>query len=107
MRLFMKKAKTVSQYNMYNERTGTYTNLQQRFLTGDNLKAFAESHKAAVKRFEYIDKLDVKDLPQNTKDWKYVWNGVGDGMTKRLTSRKVLFEDSIVVVVPGQEKLHY
>ena len=95
MRLFMKKAKTVSQYNMHNERTGTYTNLQQRFLTGDNLKAFAESHKAAVKRFEYIDKLDVKDLPQNTKDWKYVWNGVGDGMTKRLTSRKVLFEDSI------------
>ena len=95
MRLFMKKAKTVSQYNMHNERTGTYTNLQQRFLTGDNLKAFAESHKDAVKRFEYIDKLDVKDLPQNTKDWKYVWNGVGDGMTKRLTSRKVLFEDSI------------
>ena len=95
MRLFMKKAKTVSQYNMYNERTGTYTNLQQRFLTGDNLKAFAESHKAAVKRFEYIDKLNFEDLPQNTKDWKRVWNGVGDGMRKRLTSRKVLFEDSI------------
>ena len=102
MRLFMKKAKTVSQYNMYNERTGTYTNLQQRFLRGDNLKAFAESHKAAVKRFEYIDKLDVKDLPQNTKDWKQVWNGVGDGMRKRLTSRKRLFEDSIEELKRGQ-----
>ena len=95
MRLFMKKAKTVSQYNMYNEKTGTYTNLQSRFLTGDNLKAFAESHKAVNKRFEYIDKLAVESLPTNTKDWKRIWNGFGSGMTKQLSSRKVLFDDSI------------
>ena len=91
MRLFMKKAKTVSQYNMDYERTPTYTNLQSRFLTGNNLKAFAESHKAVNKRFEYINTLPVEDLPTNTKDWKRIWNGVGDGMRKRLSSRKVLF----------------
>ena len=102
MRLFMNKAKTVSQYNMYNERTGTYTNLQQRFLKGDNLKAFAESHKAVNKRFEYIDKLNFEDLPQNTKDWKRIWNGVGDGMRKRLSSRKILFDDSIEELKKGQ-----
>jgi len=95
MRQFMKKAKTVSQYNMYNEKTGTYTDLQRRFLTGDNLKAFAESHKAVNKRFEYIDKLAVEGLPTNTKDWKRSWNGFGTGMTKQLSSRKVLFDDSI------------
>jgi len=102
MRLFMNKAKTVSQYNMYNERTGTYTNLQQRFLKGDNLKAFAESNKAVNKRFEYINTLPVEDLPTNTKDWKRIWNGVGDGMRKRLSSRKVLFEDSIEELKKGQ-----
>ena len=103
MRLFMKKAKTVSQYNMYNERTGTYTNLQRRFLTGDNLKAFAESNKAVNKRFEYIDKLAVESLPTNTKDWKRIWNGYGSNdFQKRLTSRKKLFEDSIETLEKGQ-----
>lgn len=102
MRLFMKKAKTVSQYNMDYERTPTYTNLQSRYLTGNNLKAFAESHKAVNKRFEYINTLPVEDLPANTKDWKRIWNGVGDGMRKRLTSRKVLFDDSIEELKKGQ-----
>ena len=103
MRLFMKKAKTVSQYNMYNERTGTYTNLHRRFLTGDNLKAFAESNKAVNKRFEYIDKLAVESLPTNTKDWKRIWNGYGSNdFQKRLTSRKNLFEDSIEPLEKGQ-----
>jgi len=102
MRLFMKKAKTVSQYNMDYERTPTYTNLQSRFLTGNNLKAFAESHKAVNKRFEYINTLPVEDLPANTKDWKRIWNGVGDGMRKRLTSRKVLFDDSIEELKKGR-----
>ena len=102
MRLFMKKAKTVSQYNMDYERTPTYTNLQSRFLTGNNLKAFAESNKAVNKRFEYINTLPVDDLPANTKDWKRIWNGVGDGMRKRLTSRKVLFDDSIEELKNGR-----
>tara|TARA_R100001440_G_scaffold28492_1_gene46128 strand:+ start:2551 stop:4821 length:2271 start_codon:yes stop_codon:yes gene_type:complete len=92
MREFMKKGKIVHQYNMSNEKTQAYIDLQKRYLTGRNLKAFEESHKTVIKRFDYINKLDKKDLPQNTKDWQQIWNGYGQ---RRINSRKDLIDDSI------------
>tara|TARA_B100001287_G_C22683232_1_gene531729 strand:+ start:1818 stop:4088 length:2271 start_codon:yes stop_codon:yes gene_type:complete len=92
MREFMKKGKIVHQYNMSNEKTQAYIDLQKRYLTGRNLKAFEESHKTVIKRFDYINKLDKNDLPQNTKDWQQIWNGYGQ---RRINSRKDLIDDSI------------
>ena len=92
MRQFMKKGKIVQQYNMSNEKTKSYFELQQRYLTGNNLKAFEESNKTVIKRFDYINKLNKSDLPQNTKDWQDIWNGYGN---MRLNSRKDLIDDSI------------
>jgi len=92
MRQFMKKGKIVQQYNMSNEKTKSYFELQQRYLTGNNLKAFEESNKTVIKRFDYINKLEKSNLPQNTKDWQEIWNGYGN---MRLNSRKDLIDDSI------------
>ena len=86
MRLFMKKGKIVHQYNMSNEATRRYVALEERYLKGKNLKAFEQSHKTAVKRFEYINQLPVDDLPQNTKDWKRIWNGSGSNDFQRRIS---------------------
>ena len=95
----MKKGKIVHQYNMSNEATRRYVALEERYLRGKNLKAFEQSHKTAVKRFEYINQLPVDDLPQNTKDWKLVWNGFGDSGA---ASRKILFDKSIQELKNGQ-----
>jgi len=92
MRQFMKKGKIVHQYNMSNEKTRSYFELQQRYLTGKNLKAYEESNKTVIKRFDYINKLDKSNLPKNTKDWQEIWNGYGN---MRLNSRKDLIDDSI------------
>ena len=92
MRQFMKKGKIVHQYNMSNEKTRSYFELQQRYLTGKNLKAYEESNKTVIKRFDYINKLDKSNLPKNTKDMQEIWNGYGN---MRLNSRKDLIDDSI------------
>ena len=103
MRLFMKKGKIVHQYNMGTEGTRSYVALEGRFLKGKNLKAFEQSNKTVNKRFEYINTLNEEDLPQNTKDWKRIWNGYGSNeFQKRRTSRKKLFEDSIEELKKGQ-----
>ena len=99
MRQFMKKGKIVHQYNMSNEKTRSYIELQQRYLTGNNLKAFEESNKTVIKRFDYINKLDKSNLPQNTKDWQEIWNGYG---VRRLNSRKDLIDESIDRLKKGQ-----
>ncbi len=103
MRQFMKKAKTVCQYNMHNDRTPTYSSLKDRFLTGKNLKAFKDSNVTVNKRFDYINTLPVDDLPKNTKDWKRIWNGAGSSeFQRKLSSRKRLFDDSIEALEQGQ-----
>ena len=103
MRLFMKKGKIVHQYNMSNEATRRYVALEERYLKGKNLKAFEQSHKTAVKRFEYINQLPVDDLPQNTKDWKRIWNGSGSNeFQRRISSRKRVFDDAIEQLKKGQ-----
>ena len=75
MRLFMKKGNIVNQYNMKYEKTKNFTDLRQRFLTGDNLKAFEKSNETVIKRFKAIDNIPSKDLSSNTRDWKSIWNG--------------------------------
>ena len=75
MREFMKKGNIVNQYNMKYEKTKNFTDLSQRFLTGDNLKAFEKSNETVIKRFKAIDNIPSKDLSSNTRDWKSIWNG--------------------------------
>ena len=75
MREFMKKGNIVNQYNMKYEKTKNFTDLRQRFLTGDNLKAFEKSNETVIKRFKAIDNIPSKDLSSNTRDWKSIWNG--------------------------------
>ena len=75
MREFMKKGNIVNQYNMKYEKTKNFTDLRQRFLTGDNLKAFEKSNETVIKRFKAIDNIPSKDLSSNTRHWKSIWNG--------------------------------
>jgi SPP1 gp7 family putative phage head morphogenesis protein len=99
MRLFMKKGNVVNQFNMKYEKTKNFTDLRQRFLTGENLKAFEKSNETVVKRFQYINKLDSKDLSSNTKDWKVIWNGRGN---MGMGSQKDLFERNINLLKQGK-----
>jgi SPP1 gp7 family putative phage head morphogenesis protein len=98
MRTFMKKGKIVSQFNMQNEKTMQIASLGERFLKGKNLKAFAESNKTVVKRFDWINNnLPEKSISANTRDWQKLWNGSG---IRRL-GHKNLFENSIKSLEAG------
>jgi len=99
MRTFMKKGNVVNQFNMKYEKTKNFSDLRQRFLTGENLKAFEKSNETVVKRFQYINKLDSKDLSSNTKDWKVIWNGRGN---MGMGSQKDLFERNINLLKQGK-----
>ena len=90
MREFMKKGNIVNQYNMKYEKTKNFTDLRQRFLKGDNLKAFEKSNETVIKRFKAIDNIPTKDLSTNTKDWKLIWNG-----NQYRDGHKQLFERNI------------
>ena len=90
MREFMKKCNIVNQYNMKYEKTKNFTDLRQRFLKGDNLKAFEKSNETVIKRFKAIDNIPTKDLSTNTKDWKLIWNG-----NQYRDGHKQLFERNI------------
>ena len=98
MRLFMKKGKIVNQFNMKFERTKPLEQLKQRFLTGKNLKAFEESNKTVIKRFEAVAKRTGSDLSSDTREWKDLWNGRGK---LRIGSHKDLFERNIRLIKQG------
>jgi len=98
MRAFMKKGNIVNQYNMKYEKTADITKLRQRFLTGNNLKAFEKSNQTVVKRFKAIDKIPSEDLISEAKDWKVLWNGRGN---LKIGSYERLFERNISILKKG------
>ena len=98
MRAFMKKGNIVNQYNMKYEKTADITKLRQRFLTGDNLKAFEKSNETVIKRFRAIDKIPNEDLIAEVKDWKVRWNGRGN---LKIGSHERLFERNISLSKKG------
>ena len=98
MRLFMKKGNIVNQFNMKFERTKPLEQLKQRFLTGKNLKAFEESNKTVIKRFEAVAKRTGPDLSSDTREWRELWNGRGN---LRIGSHKDLFERNIRLIKQG------
>jgi len=98
MRLFMKKGNIVNQFNMKFERTKPLDQLKQRFLSGKNLKAFEESNKTVIKRFEAVAKRTSSDLSSDTREWKELWNGRGK---LRIGSHKDLFERNIRLIKQG------
>ena len=98
MRLFMKKGNIINQFNMKFERTKPLEQLKQRFLTGKNLKAFEESNKTVIKRFEAVANRTGPDLSSDTREWRELWFGRG---TRRIGSHKDLFERNIRLIKQG------
>tara|TARA_R100001443_G_scaffold29544_2_gene42758 strand:- start:1732 stop:3996 length:2265 start_codon:yes stop_codon:yes gene_type:complete len=99
MRLFMKKGNVVNQFNMKHEKTKNFTDLRQRFLTGNNLKAFEKSNETVIKRFKAIDKMSERDLISDAKDWKQLWLGTGKRV---LGGHDRLFERNINLLKQGR-----
>ena len=95
---FMKKGNIVNQFNMKYEKTADITKLRQRFLSGDNLKAFEKSNETVIKRFRAIDKISDQDLIQDMKDWKTLWNGRGN---LKIGSHERMFERNISILKKG------